>query len=502
MQPLELPPGVVTTPTKTSSSANWVETQLMRWIDGKLQPIGGWDELAYDTSFASRVRAVHEWFGNDGTKYTAYLCEQHCYVDINGVLSDISPTAPLTPPYNGDIFAGGYGDNTYSLNNYGDPRPNVVKTKAITPCYKLGNWGEQLLAMTSPDGRLLFWDPTTPTVHLAAVTNAPVQNRTFEVTPERFVMLFGMGGDFRSFGWCDQENYNDWNFASTSSKAGSYNVEPSSPIISTTMTRDGIIFHTAVKTHLVRFIGLPFVYNYEEVADTTTPVSAAAIAATAIGSVWFTENGFWQYKGATVAPIECPIINLINDDIDWTYARYEAAAVNLSDFSEYWLFYPSAGSRYNDKYVIYNYREGWWANGSMPRSCGFSSSYTTYPIMSDGTKVYFHESSNLYPGAPTLPFAETHTINIAEGAGEYTMQQLLPDLDGAIDDLRFSFFYKNNRSRGPEKQSPLKSVRDNGYVDIRKTGRDMRMRIETVNPTMSPWTMGKTLYEATPRGER
>jgi hypothetical protein len=502
MTPLELPPGVVTTPTKNSNSANWTETQLMRWIEGKIQPIGGWEELAYSSMFASRVRAVHEWFGNDGTKYTAYLCEQHCYVDIAGTLTDISPTPAITPPYGDDIFAGGFGDGLFGAGTFGTPRPDVQKTKAITPCYKLGNWGEQLRAMTSADGRLLSWDPSTPATPLVPVTNAPTNNRTFEITPERFIILFGMGGDFRTFGWCDQEDDTNWNFADVASKAGFYNVEPASPIIDATMTRDGAIFHTAVKTHLVRFVGLPFVYSYEEIADTTTPLSAASIAATAIGSIWFTENGFWQYKGAVVAPIECPVINLVNDNIDWTYARYEAAAVNVSSFSELWFFYPSAGSRYNDKYVLYNYREGWWANGDMPRSCGFSSSYTTYPIMSDGEKVYFHEKGNLYPGANTLPFAETHVINIASGAGLYTMQQLLPDLDGSLDNLRFSFKYKNDRSRGVTKQSDKKAVRDNGYVDIRVTGRDMRMVLESVSDGVDPWTMGQTLFEATPRGQR
>lgn len=502
MTPLELPPGVVTTPTKASSSTNWSETQLMRWIDGKLRPIGGWEELSYSISFASRVRSVHEWFGNDGVKYTAYLCESNCYVDIAGTLVDISPTVPLVPPYGSDIFVGGYGDNTYSLNTYGTPRPNVVRTKAITPCYKLGNWGEQLIAMTSPDGRLLFWDPAAPASKLAAVTNAPVNNRTFEITPERFIMLFGMGGDFRAFGWCDQENYTNWDFASVSSKAGKYNVEPSSPIIDSSMTRDGIIFHTAVKTHMVRYVGLPFVYNYEEIADTTTPISAASIATTAIGSIWFTENGFWQYKGAVVAPIECPIVNTIFADVDLTYARYEAAAVNISSFSEFWFFYPSKGSRFNDKYVVYNYREGWWANGTMPRSCGFSSSYTTYPIMSDGEKVYFHESTNRYPGVDLLPFAETFAINIAGGAGMVMMNQLLPDIEGAVDDVRFSFRYRNDRSRAAEKVSPQKAVRPNGFVDIRITGRDMRMVVESINPVMTPWTMGKTMIDAVPRGER
>lgn len=502
MTPIELPPGVVAAPTKSSNSANWVETQLMRWNSGKMEPVGGWGTLSYTIPFASRVRYIHEWFANDGSKLIAYLCEGHCYVDIAGVLSDISPTVPFVLPYTGDVVAGGYGDDVYELGTYGTPRPNVIRTKAVTPCYKLGNWGQQLLAMTSPDGRLLMWDPATPLVKLTAVTNAPTANRTFQVTPERFVMLFGKGGDFRSFGWCDQENITNWDFASLSSKAGEYDVEPSSPILDCIQTRDGVLFHTASKTFMARFVGLPYIYSYEEIADTTTPISAQAITPTAVGAIWYTENGFWQYNGSSVVPIECPIINLIDDDVDWTYVRYEAAAVHVADFSEFWLFYPAAGSRYNDRYIIYNYREGWWANGVLTRSCGFSSSYTTYPIMSDGTTVYLHESANFYPGVTDLPFAETHVMNIASGSGMMTMRQLLPDIEGVVDDIRFNFYYKDDRSRGVERVSPLKEIRDNGFVDIFKTGRDFRMRVQSINPETRPWTMGQTLADAVPRGER
>lgn len=83
-----------------------------------------------------------------------------------------------------------------------------------------------------------------------------------------------------------------------------------------------------------------------------------------------------------------------------------------------------------------------------------------------------------------------------------TVNQLMPDVTGNLDDLRFSFRYKNDRSRGVEKISPLKGIRSNGYVDIRKTGRDFRMRIETINPIRSLFTMGQTLIDAIPRGKR
>lgn len=502
MTPLELPPGVVDAPTKASNSASWVETQLIRWKNGKLLPIGGWEQLTYSMGFASRCRYIHEWFDLDGVRRVAYLCEGHCYVDTGGVIADISPTVPIVLPYTDDVFVGGYGDDLYSFGTYGTARPSVVKTKPVTPCYKLDNWGEQLLAMTSADGRLLMWDPSVPATLLAAVANAPLNNRTFQVTPERHVILFSMGGVYNAFGWCDQENITNWLFADVSSKAGFYNITPSSPMIECEVAPDGILFHTVKDTFIIRFVGLPYVYNYERLTGVTTPMSAASIRNTAVGVIWYAENGFWQYNGGNVIPLPSPLTTLIDEDVDLTWIRYEAAMVDVASFSELWLFYPSNGSRYNDRYVLYNYREGWWANGKMSRSCGFSSSYTSYPIMSDGTNAFYHEKTNTYSGVDELPFAETHVINLASGAGMITVQQLIPDVEGNPDDLRFNFYYKNERSRGQEKVSPLKSIRDNGYVDIRVTGRDFRMRIQSINPTLEPWTVGQNLIEVTPRGKR
>lgn len=502
MTPIEIPPGVVATPTKASKSSNWQDTQLIRWVAGKLQPIGGWDRVAYNIPFESRIRVIHEWFGNNGIKYTAYLCEAHCYVDVGGVLFDITPDDGLVAPYADDLLAGGYGDFTYGYGDYGTPRPDEVKPRPITPSYTMDNWGEELRVMTSADGRLLAWDPSDTENNLVAVTNAPTANRTFVITPERFIILFGMGGDFRSFGWCDQEDDTNWNFSDPASKAGEYQVEPSSPILDADNCRDGVLFHTAFKTYIIRYVGLPYVYSYEELTDITTPFSAAAFCATAIGSIWVTDNGFWQFNGSSVLPLECPVWTLINDNIDPVYSRYEASAVDMSSLSEFWFMYPSKGSRYNDRYVIYNYREGWWAVGKLPRSCGFSASYTAYPIMADGTSVFLHESSANYPDAPELPYADTFALNIASGAGMMTIRQLLPDIEGDVDNVKFQFFFKNERSRGAEKASTDKPIRSNGYVEVRETGRDFRMRVKDVSGKANVWTVGQNLIDAVPRGQR
>ena len=81
-----------------------------------------------------------------------------------------------------------------------------------------------------------------------------------------------------------------------------------------------------------------------------------------------------------------------------------------------------------------------------------------------------------------LPWIETFDLNI-DGGKLVTVKQMLPDIEGAITNVLYSLFYRNSRSLGlVELQSPPRTVRSDGYVDFRTTGRDIRLRIELATP--------------------
>ena len=116
-QPLEIPPGVVATPTKKMRSSNWSEVNLVRWREGQLTPMGGQAQLSNLVggveryAFASRCKAIHGWFGLDGSYHIAYLCEANLYVDTGGTLTEITPTGGIVAPSG---LVGGYGDGLYA----------------------------------------------------------------------------------------------------------------------------------------------------------------------------------------------------------------------------------------------------------------------------------------------------------------------------------------------------------------------------------------------------
>jgi hypothetical protein len=506
-KPLEIPPGVVAKPTKQMRSSNWSEVNLVRWREGQMAPVGG--QAQYNYSFASRCKLIHGWYGLDSVYHIAYLCETNLYVDTGGGLTDITPAGGLTPP--APYGVGGYSDGNYNDGTYGTPRPlpTVIAMDKVPDAWSLDNFGAILLAMTSPDGRLLQWDPAAG--GLATIVAGAPHGRCFAVTQERFVQIFACtqdgttdGGSFRRFAWCDQENFSKWDFSNVASQAGFLDIEPSSPIVACEPTRTGTLFWTGKKAYVSRFLGMPFIYNYAELADACTPWSPASVASTSSTALWMSEQGMFSFDGTSILPVACLVRPWVDDDIDLLQVREQACAVHVGDFNEFWWFFPQNGKTTNTRAIIYNYKEGWWSQARMSRSAGVTSAYNAHTIMADGTIAFEHEASVVY-GNADLPWAETYDLNIVSGGRLTTVKQMIPDIGGNVQSLLYSLFYRSSRSLGtPELQTAPKPVRTDGFVDFRTTGRDIRLRIQ-VNPAYGgvlPVTVGQHLIDAVPRGDR
>ena len=348
--------------------------------------------------------------------------------------------------------------------------------------------------------------------------------RCFVVTQERFIMIFGStqdgtsgGGSARRFAWCDQENPGAWDYSNVTSQAGFLDIEPASPIICAIETRVGVLIWTGKKAYVSQFLGIPYVYNYLELADNCTPWSPQSVSTTSSLTLWMSEQGVFSFDGTSIMPVACKVRPWIDDNIDPIQVRELSFAAHLGEFNEWWWFYPTLNSAFNTQAAVYNYKEGWWSQAQLSRSAGITSSYTAHPIFADDTVAFRHEVGAAYANANmpvVLPFAESFDLNINFGTKLTTVKQLIPDVEAidatdptaianAIANLRYSLFYRNSRTLGlAELQSPLVPVRSDGFVDLRATGRDIRLRIDMAGPVIQPFTLGQHLIDAVPRGDR
>lgn len=498
-----IPPGVVSTPTKTSRSTNWQEVNLIRWSAGKMMPVGGWEKLAFP-AFPSRVRAIHTWTTLSGLDYTAYFCEQHCFVSAGNQLYDISPAVPLAPP--STTTAGGWGDNDYSFDMYGTERPARDDIKPLTPGFYIDNWGQNLVIMSSEDGRLLMWDPSDINNVLEPVAGAPLSNRAFVVTPQRHVILFSAGGVKNRFAWCSQEDISDWNYASVTNTAGFLDFQPMASIISACKSGNDVVFWTSSGAIFgIRYIGVPYVFSFEQIGQGPVPVSPASVYDSPLGCVWISTNGPWRYEAGSVVPVACEVWPWVIKNADPIAARFNAAMVALDTFSELWWFFPCPDDEGNCRYIQWNYKEGWWSQGKLKRSCGASSTYTQYPLMSDGSFVYRHESGRYHgtQGENDLPWAKSFNLNINVGLLG-TFNRLLPDIDGDIESLAFQLEYNIPRAGNllRNQLTPERKMLPSGFVPFRHTGRDFRIIAKQVTHGAPPWTWGDTGADIIPRGDK
>jgi hypothetical protein len=188
----------------------------------------------------------------------------------------------------------------------------------------------------------------------------------------------------------------------------------------------------------------------------------------------------------------------------WRFRR--TSSFYLGSHSECWFFYPSRGTQENDRYVSFNFDEKWWSMGKLSRTCGSPGSAMGYPLMSDGSDLFFHEKGNFYVDAPELPYAQTGAINIAAGARQVTARQGIVDTRARVEDVQFQISARRDRikdgSEIMDAELGIAARKEGGKLDFRVTGRDLIIKIQSLQNGVEPWTFGQMLVKLFPRGER
>lgn len=325
-------------------------------------------------------------------------------------------------------------------------------------------------------------------------SSVPTGVRAVSVTPERHVMIAGYGSNPRRLAWSSREDYADWNFASTTNTAGYLDLETSTPLLTCIPVREGTLVFSETEVFLVRYIGSPFVYSAEKLGASS--VLHPNMIATYDGkAMWFDQSGFMQYEGGSMRPTQCPILDFFKADIDPAYGNNVSHASANGVFDEVWFFYPSAGQTECDKYIIYNYNEGWWATGSLSRTAAFPAGANKYPLMAGSDKfLYAHEDGWTNAGNSRVGdvWLETGALSIGNGDRGFEVKQMLPATGFGYDSLQVTVYGKQTPD-GSERTFGPYNPRSDGYMDMRVSARDIRVRFEATED--GDWGIGKMRLE-------
>ena len=76
---LNIPAGVYRNGTDLQSQGRWRDTNLVRWHDGVMRPVGGWRTRSNDAANA-KLRGMLTWTSNTDNRYIASGTYNKLYV--------------------------------------------------------------------------------------------------------------------------------------------------------------------------------------------------------------------------------------------------------------------------------------------------------------------------------------------------------------------------------------------------------------------------------------
>ncbi len=517
--PIELPPGIYKNRTPYASKGRWVAGNLVRWVNGEMQPVGGWTRSG--ENLEGVVRTMGGWRANDGEPWLAMGSGTKAYV----YTQQLNRIYDITPP---DLGTGGgsrsgYGSGPYGAGKYGYT-PATGQPASYTDTWTFDQFGEDLVGVHSTDGRLMEWDTSAntagtnatgvatpepaPSSVMTEVENAPRNNIGVIVTDERYIMLLGADGNPRRVQWCDQENKDVWTPAAENT-AGDLDLETEGNIIGGVRTDAGNLVLTNVDAHLVYYVGYEFVYGRKQIAENCGVLTPNAIIHAGAGVVWMGDSGFWIYEGGQVRRLPCEVLNYVFDDINMGNVYAISGGYN-AQFQEAWWFYPSSGATEPDRYVFVSIRDPqqpYWSVGEMARTAWHDNDVINEPYAcSDNGMLYLHEKGWKADGADRFAdvYAESGVYELGQGDRKMNVRKVMQDVyDPETPSVYpYQLLFKTRNAPGAQEvqKGPYTMNAERGYTDTRFSARQLQMRVEATEDT--GWRFGTPRLDVVPGGER
>lgn len=500
MSDFSLPPGVSHGTTPSARPNRWYDSNLVRWRDGRLMPVGGWQRITkLDAPLPSICRRILPVRDRAGVERTVLACEQHLLMHDGGSVVDVTPS-DFSGIDSGSL-PNGFGVGPFGAEAFGTGRAEGSVKFLRASTWSLDSWGEDVMAVCSTDGRLLRWTPTAPSSDATPIAAAPVGARAMVVTPERHVMLIGQLENPRRVQWCQQSDYNNWDFSSVTGNAGWLDLETSGLLYGAAKVTDGTLVFSDSDVWLIRYAAATtgFEYVRQEVGKGISLMSPAAIATFDSGCIWMGRGGFFYYDAGAAKPLPCEISHFIFSDIDPIRGVLLSHASANGLFNEVWFFWPSVGSDHCDRYAIYNYAENWWSLGRMNRSAMCPSDVSKWPLAASHTgHLYQHEDGWTAAGSSRVGNVWVESDAISPG-GTWAITR--GQMDSGINASATSVIIKGRATRdGTDREYGPFTSRDDGWMPCRGGGQDMRIRISATRD--EEWSIGKPLFDMKKVGSR
>jgi len=413
--------------------------------------------------------------------------------------------------------------------------------------WSLDNFGNKLVA-TITGGESFEWD-SNPTAanntRATIITNAPTASEFSLVsTPDRHLLFFGTEttiGDKTTqdpmfIRFSSQEDINTYTPSATNT-AGTQRLADGSRIVGALRGRDAIYVWTNTAMFIMRFVGPPFTFSFQQVGTNCGLIGKNAAVEVDGTAYWMSDNGFFRYTGK-LESLPCLVEDHVYDDLNTTPKQHINVGLN-NLFGEIMWFYPNSGSGTVNRMVAYNYLDSTpqrpvWTSGTLartawrdsavfgkPHATEYDADGTTATTDSnhvigctDGTSTYFeHETglNQIKEGATTAITAsiESGDFDIGQqglaGDGEFMMKirRVIPDFLAQTGDARITLNLKNfpNDTAASSSLGPFTVTSGTQKIDTRARARSISLKIDNTS-TDQFWKLGTFRIDYQPDGRR
>jgi len=406
--------------------------------------------------------------------------------------------------------------------------------------WHLDNYGNKLIA-TIVDGATFEWDSDGSTSTRATlVTSAPTATRqTLVSTPDRHLVFFGTETtigttatqDDMYIRWSDQEDINTYAPSATNT-AGTQRLADGTRIIAAIKGRDAIYIWTNHALFIMRFVGAPFVFSFQQVGTGCGLIGKNAAVEVDGSAYWMSENGFFRYTGK-LESLPCLVEDYVYDDLNTVPRNHIYAGLN-NLFGEVTWFYPGSGAASNNRSVTYNYMDSTaerpvWTTSSLARSAWsdsqifgkphateYDSSATSDSTVgnTDGVTTYFeHETGTNQikagTGSAIAASIESGDFDLDQkglaGDGEFMLKirRVIPDFLQQTGDARVTLNLKNypTDSQASSSLGPFTSTTSTTKIDTRARARAVSLKVDNTSTTQH-WKLGTFRLDIQADGRR
>lgn len=434
-------------------------------------------------------------------------------LNVSGV-----PVSAYNVP-NAVVTASSEGSFSYAVT--GNPSPSSGGSAAVlnwpfapVTDWSLDNWGEDLIACPQGGG-IFYWEPTNSSFPDDAVVlpNAPLINEgAFVAMPARQVVAYGSTftgiQDPMLVRWTDLGNFTKW-VGTVTNQAGSYRISTGSRIVGGLQGPQQGLLWTDVSLWSMQYINLPNVYSFNEIASGCglTGKKAAGVMAGVV--YWMSQSQFFRLGGGGVETIQCPIWDVIFQDIDFSNANNIRCAPN-SRFGEISWYYPvlnpdgTPGTGEPTRYVKYNTLMNAWDYGTLTRTAWIDQSLLGPPLgagISGGAyPIYQHEIGNDADESAMNSYIQTGYFALNEGDVKSFLDQVWPDMKfgqygsgNQNAQVQITFFVADYPGQTPLQYGPFTMNQFSTYITPRFRGRLVSIRVSS-NDVGSFWRLGNIRY--------